>query len=81
MTVDAIKRTVTATKEELRDHRVYMAVRPRLAKGYDLVLRDTPAPKPWNALPVKRADLHDIRNYERAKQRAKEQNKVLWLED
>jgi hypothetical protein len=81
MTVDPIKRTITVTETEIRNHQTYLKMKEYTDCGYDPVIVKTSAQKPWNALPVKRADLHDIRHYERMKQRATEQNKVLWLED
>jgi hypothetical protein len=81
MIVDAIKRTITLTTSEARNHQMYLKMKSYTERGYKPVIVKPSASKPLNVLTVKRADLHNLQDYERAKLRATAQNKVLWLED
>jgi hypothetical protein len=81
MTIDALTRTVTVTRAELRNLQTYLKVKGRMESGYTVHIPDTRERKPWNALVVTKAELWTTQAYEEAKQRAKAEHRTLWIDD
>jgi hypothetical protein len=79
MNVDAVKRHVIITKDEIRDHQNYLKVKALTDKGYGLTITD-PVRRPGNSLVFTREEGRTVQAYEAAKARAEEAGKDLWVE-
>jgi hypothetical protein len=79
MNVDAVKRHVIITKDEIRDHQNYLKMKALTDKGYRLTITD-PVLRPRNSLVLHREDARTVQQYEAAKARAEEAGKALWIE-
>ena len=81
MHVDIYKRTVTVTREELRNHQIYLKVKEWTDKRYELVIPDPPRPDLRNAVVLTREEARNHQTFKAAQAKAEQERKFLWVEE
>jgi hypothetical protein len=81
MNIDTRKRQVVLTRTELKNHQNYLKVKDFVyERGYELVVSEPPAMRPYRALSLSREEARNTQIYEAAKARAEREGRPFWLE-